>query len=318
MENTKRKVGIIGLGHVGAHCAYSIAIQGIADELVLVDQNAQKCVSERQDLLDSVTYMPHRVAVTIGDFEDLKDCSILVNATGNIDILRANQDRLDEMEFTIHAVNGYIPRIMDAGFDGIILNITNPCDIVTWQIAKLSQLPRGRVLGTGTGLDTSRLISALSRQTGFDHKSITAYMMGEHGASQMVPWSKVSFGGKSLDAWAQEDPRFQFDREAMKKEAIGAGWVTFRGKFCTEYGISSTAARMVDTILRDEKRIMPASAMLCGEYGQEDLFAGVPVVLGANGAEQVVEFQLPETEQEEFHACCQNIRTYMEHAATIR
>ena len=228
-----RKIGIIGLGHVGAHVAYSLAVQGIADQLVLVDQNAQKVKSECQDLRDSAAYLPHRVTVDAGDFSDLGDCDVLVNSTGKIDILRANHDRLDEMDFTIRAVRSYVDKIRASGFQGVVVNITNPCDIVTRELALGLGLPKGRVFGTGTGLDTSRLLSALARQTGIDHKSITAYMLGEHGNDQFAPWSCVSFRGKPLDDWAKTDERFRFDREALQKESIDGGWVTFAGKFCT-------------------------------------------------------------------------------------
>lgn len=314
----KRVVGIVGIGHVGAHCAYSLAVQGIADEIILVDMNRQKAVSECQDLFDSVAYLPHRVEVRVGDFPDLKDCDVLVNSVGNIDILRGTHNRVDEMDFTIRAVNGYVQKVMDSGFDGVIINITNPCDIVTRQIAKLSGLPRGRVFGTGTGLDSSRLRSALAKQTGMDHKSITGYMMGEHGASQMVAWSSLSFGGKSLAEWAKTDPRFSFDHEAMRKEVIGAGWVTFSGKFCTEYGIASTLARLVQIVFVDEKQILPVSTELRGEYGQEDIFVGVPAVIGANGVEQVVELPLPQEEYDAFQSCCADVRANMEHLKDIQ
>ena len=260
-----RKVGIIGLGHVGAHVAYSLAVQGIADELVLVDSNEKKVESECQDLRDSVAYLPHRVTVSIGAYEDLGDCDVIVNSIGKIEILRANQDRTDEMKFTVPAVNSYVDRVKASGFDGVVVNITNPCDVVAQQLAKGLGLPRGRVFGTGTGLDTSRLLSALARQTGIDHKSITAYMLGEHGNQQSAAWSNVSFRGKSLAEWAKTDERFRFDRDALQKESIRGGWVTFSGKYCTEYGIATTAARMVSIVLHDEKQIMPASAELCGE-----------------------------------------------------
>ena len=312
-----RKIGIIGLGHVGAHCAYSLAIQGIADELVLVDQNHDKLVSECQDLTDTGMFFPHRVKVTAGDFSDLGDCDILVNSAGKIDILRGNHDRLTEMDFTIAAVNSFMPKVMASGFHGIIINISNPCDIVTRQIAKLSGLPRGHVFGTGTGLDTSRLISVLARETGMDHKSITGYMIGEHGAAQTVAWSAVTFGGRPLNDWAKTEERFCFDRDKIKKEAINAGWVTFSGKFCTEYGISSTLARLARAVLHDEKVILPVSAELHGEYGENDLFVGVPAVIGAGGAERVVELNLPEEELREFKVCCQSVRTNMEHLKEI-
>ena len=198
------------------------------------------------------------------------------------------------------------------------INITNPCDIVTHELALGLGLPRGRVFGTGTGLDTARLLSALARQTGIDHKSITCYMLGEHGNRQFAPWSAVSFRGMPLDAWAKKDERFRFDREALQKESIGGGWVTFSGKYCTEYGIATTAARMAHIVLHDEKAIMPASAELCGEYGESGLFAGVPCVLGANGVERIVELPLTAEEQAQFHACCSGIRDNMKHWNSIR
>ena len=261
----KRTVGVVGLGHVGAHVAYSLAIQGIADELILVDLKDQKLASEVQDLRDSVAYMPHRVSVRAGDFSDLGECDVIVNSVGKIDLLRGNTDRVAEMKFTVPAVRSYVQKIKDSGFNGVLINITNPCDVVTNELAKGLGLPRGRVFGTGTGLDTARLLSALARQTGVDHKSITCYMLGEHGNQQFAPWSCVSFNGMPLDKWAETDERFRFDREALKKESIGGGWVTFSGKYCTEYGISTTAARMVHIVLHDEKTIMPASMELCGE-----------------------------------------------------
>ena len=177
----KRVLGVIGLGHVGAHVAYALAIQGIADELVLVDQNEQKLASEVQDLRDAVAYLPHRVTVRAGGFADLGACDVIVNSVGKIELLRGTHDRVTEMDFTIPAVRGYAEKIKASGFDGVLINITNPCDIVTRELALHVGLPKGRVFGTGTGLDTSRLLSALARQTGIDHKSITCYMMGEHG-----------------------------------------------------------------------------------------------------------------------------------------
>lgn len=313
-----RKVGIIGLGHVGAHVMYALAVQGIADQIVLVDQDGAKARSECQDLFDAVAYLPHRVTVSVGDFGELGDCDVIVNATGKIDLLRGNHNRVTEMDFTVPAVRGYVGKIKASGFDGVLVNITNPCDIVTRELALGLGLPKGRVFGTGTGLDTARLISTLARQTGIDHKSITAYMLGEHGNAQIALWSAVSFRGRSLDDWAKTgDPRFQFDREALQKESIGAGWATFAGKFCTEYAIATTAARMVHIVLHDEKQIMPASAELCGEYGESGLYVGVPCVIGKNGVEEVVELPMTAEERAAFHSCCEEVRHNMEHLKEI-
>lgn len=313
----KRIIGIMGLGHVGAHVAYSLAIQGIADELVLADQNQHKLASEVQDLRDAVAYIPHRVTVRAADFSKLGDCDLLINSVGKIDLLRGTHDRVTEMDFTIPAVRSFVDKVKASGFNGVVINITNPCDIVTRELALHLGLPRGRVFGTGTGLDTARLLSALARQAGIDHKSITAYMMGEHGNQQFAPWSCVSFRGKSLDDWAKTDERFRFDRDALQRESIEGGWVTFSGKYCTEYGIATTAARMASVVLHDEKAIMPASAELCGEYGEDGLFVGVPCVIGANGVEEVVELPLTDEEKATFHACCDGIRHNMEHLKEI-
>lgn len=312
----ERKVGILGLGHVGAHVAYSIAIQGIADHLVLVDLKESKVSSEVQDLRDAVMYMPHNVKIEAGTYADLGDCDVIVNAIGDISLCASN-NRLDEMNFTAAQVKSYMSKVMASGFNGIIINITNPCDVITDLIYKLSGLPKGHVFGTGTGLDTSRLVSQLALQTGVDHQSISAYMIGEHGASQMAAWSCVSFGGVPLSTLEKTDERFAFDKPELQKKAIGGGWVTYSGKFCTEYGICSTAARMVRVVLHDEKRIMPASILLEGEYGEKDVFVGVPCLIGKNGVEQVMELPLTEAEKAEFHKCCEDVRNNIKTAEGI-
>lgn len=312
----ERKVGILGLGHVGAHVAYSIAIQGIADHLVLVDLKESKVSSEVQDLRDAVMYMPHNVKIEAVTYADLGDCDVIVNAIGDISLCASN-NRLDEMNFTAAQVKSYMSKVMASGFNGIIINITNPCDVITDLIYKLSGLHKGHVFGTGTGLDTSRLVSQLALQTGVDHQSISAYMIGEHGASQMAAWSCVSFGGVPLSTLEKTDERFAFDKPELQKKAIGGGWVTYSGKFCTEYGICSTAARMVRVVLHDEKRIMPASMLLEGEYGEKNVFVGVPCLIGKNGVEQVMELPLTEAEKAEFHKCCEDVRNNIKTAEGI-
>lgn len=184
----KRTVGVIGAGHVGAHVAFVLGMRGVADAVKICDKNEQKAISERQDLMDAVMFMPHRVEYILAGYEEMGDCDIIINALGNIDLV-ATGSRDDEMGFTVPAVADCIPKIMAGGFDGIFVNITNPCDVITDLIQKLSGLPANRVIGTGTGLDTSRLVSAIAQQTGLDHNSFTAFMFGEHGNSQITPWS---------------------------------------------------------------------------------------------------------------------------------
>lgn len=311
-----RKVGILGVGHVGAHCAYSLAIQGIVDELVLVDLREDRVKSECQDLRDAVMYMPHNVTVNVGTYADLGDCDVIVNALGDITLV-ATGDRNHEMRYTVAQLKATMPKVMASGFDGVIVTITNPCDTIADLVYKLSGLPKGRVFGTGTGLDTSRLVSALAQQTGYDHQAISAYMIGEHGDRQMAAWSCVSFGGAPLSALQSKDERFNFDKDELQRIAINAGWVTYHGKQCTEYGICSTLARMVRAVLHDEKRIMPASMLLEGEYGERNVFAGVPCVIGKNGVEEVIELPLTEEERNKFHECCEAIRGHIKDAEAI-
>ena len=166
----KRKIAIIGLGHVGTHCAYALALSGLVDELVFVDNKEAKLRSEVQDIRDAIANCPHTVVVNSAGYGDLADVDIIVNAIGKIELLATpNHDRLDEMNFTIPQVTDYVPKVIAGGFNGIWINITNPCDVVTGQIGRLSGLPRNHVLGTGTGLDKARLKNILYLQTGVAH-----------------------------------------------------------------------------------------------------------------------------------------------------
>ncbi|MDD3395777.1 MAG: L-lactate dehydrogenase [Acidaminococcaceae bacterium] len=315
MSVKKRSIAVVGLGHVGAHVAFTLGVMGIADEVLLCDKKEDKLVSERQDLMDAVKFMPHRVNYKIAKYEELSECDVLINCIGDIKLC-ATGNRDDEMNFTVVQVADYIPKVMAGGFHGIIINVTNPCDVITHLIAKLSGLPQGHVFGTGTGLDSSRLVSAISQQTGLDPNSFTAYMMGEHGNAQMVPWSLIAFGGKKLSDMAT-DAKFVFDKEDIQKKTINAGWVTYHGKQCTEYGICCTAATLAKAVLRDEKKITAVSAPLTGEYGEAGIFCGVPAVVGINGVEQVMEYPLPEQELTEFKECCAKIRANITKASKL-
>ncbi len=306
MSIKKRIVGVVGLGHVGAHVAYNLGMMGVADEVKLCDKNTDKVVSECNDLMDAAYFMPHRVVYKVVDYAGLADCDVIVNAIGKIELL-ATLNRDSEMENSVREVAGFVDKIMAGGFNGIFVNITNPCDVITDLVQKLSGLPRNRVFGTGTGLDSSRLISAISQQTNLEHHSFTAFMIGEHGNAQMVPWSLISFYGKPLSELAG-DPRFDFDREEMTKRVINGAWTTFKGKQCTEYGVAATGATVVRSILHDEKKIMPVSAYLDGEYGETGIYCGIPAVVGANGIEQVMEYTLNKDEKTEFKRCCDAIR----------
>lgn len=309
-EMSSLKIGIIGVGHVGAHVLYTLALQGLGDDFVIADleENLPKARAERQDVLDSTEFLSHPVRVEVGQIEDLGDRDIIVNAVGNIAMLKGTHTRLTEMEFNVRAVASYAERLKKSGFKGVLINISNPCDVITKWLNDLLELPKGHVFGTGTGLDTARLKIRLQQQTGIDAKSISAYMIGEHGNEQISAWSAVNFNGIPLSVKAQQDPRFRFDLNEMEKSAREGGWTTFNGKFCTEYAIALTAARLVDIVSNDKHSIVPVSCELDGQYGESGLFAGVPAVIGRNGVEEVIELSLTGEEKERFHQCCEGIR----------
>ena len=308
------KVGIIGLGHVGAHVLQSLALQGYADDFVLYDleSNRAKAEAERQDVLDCMEFLPHRIDIKVGGIEDLADRDVIVNAVGDILALKGTHDRNYELKFNMHALYTYAEKLKASGFHGIVVNISNPCDVITWNLSEILGLPAGHVFGTGTGLDTARLKLRLQQQTGLDAKACQAYMIGEHGNAQIAAWSAASFNGQTLAKAAETDEKFRFDQAEMEKSAREGGWTTYNGKFCTEYAIALTACRLVHAVEYDEKLIVPVSTNLAGAYGEERVFAGVPAVVGRYGVEQVVELPLDENDKKRFHDCCDGIRANYE------
>lgn len=317
MSIKTRKIVIVGSGNVGSHCAFSLAIQGICDEIVMIDKIEKKANAEAVDLSDTVSYLPHYVKSKKGTFKDCKDADIVVVSLGIPP--EDNKSRLDYLEDTIREVNTIIDPILESGFDGIFIVISNPVDVIAHYIWKKTGFPKNKVFGTGTTLDSSRLRRILSDETGIDQKSIQAYCMGEHGDSQMVPWSHVYFGGKPLFDLMKEKPETygKLNLDELANRTANAAYEIISGKGCTEFGIGVGLSEIVKAILHDEKRILPASTLLEGQYGEENVFASVPVILGKNGVEEVIEISLTEKEKSQFNHTCGILKEYIEKANTI-
>ncbi|CUU48402.1 L-lactate dehydrogenase [Clostridium beijerinckii] len=317
MSIKTRKIVIVGSGNVGSHCAFSLAIQGICDEIVMIDKIEKKANAEAVDLSDTVSYLPHYVKSKKGTFKDCEDADIVVVSLGIPP--EDNKSRLDYLEDTIKEVNTIIDPILESGFDGIFIVISNPVDVIAHYIWKKTGFPKNKVFGTGTTLDSSRLRRILSDETGIDQKSIQAYCMGEHGDSQMVPWSHVYFGGKPLFDLMKEKPETygKLNLDELASRTANAAYEIISGKGCTEFGIGVGLSEIVKAILHDEKRILPASTLLEGQYGEENVFASVPVILGKNGVEEVVEISLTEKEKSQFNHTCGILKEYIEKANTL-
>jgi len=307
MDFKTRKIGILGAGNVGSHCGFSLATQGEVDELVFVDVDKQKAKGEALDLQDAISFLPHNIKVIAGDEEDMKDADIIIISAGPLP--RLNQSRLDTLEDTISCISNSIDNIVGLGFDGIFICISNPADVIADYIWKKSGFPKERVFSTGTSLDSSRLKRALARETGLAYKSVYGYSMGEHGGSQIIPWSHLSLGGKPLLEYIIEK-NLDLNLEKILEETRFSGYDVLKGKGSTEFGISSALTDIVKSIFHDEKRILPVSTLLQGEYSQFDVFASVPCVIGKNGVEEVVELNLKDIEFEGFRKSCDVIREY--------
>lgn len=308
MQIKSRKVIIIGAGHVGSHAGYALAAQGLAEEIVYIDVDEKKAEAQALDIYDATVYLPHRVVVKAGDYSDAKDAELMVIAAGPLPDI--NQTRMDTLGDTVKVMKDVVKNIKKSGFGGIIVSISNPADVIAHYIQNQLNYPPYRIISTSTTLDSARLRRALSQALNVDQKSICAYVMGEHGESQMVPWSAVTVAGKPIARLMAEKPEKygKLDLKAIAEEGRLGGWHVLEGKGSTEFGIGTSLAEIARAILCDEKRILPVSVSLNGQYGQKDVYASVPAVLGNNGVEEIIEINLTEEEKKAFDNSCRVMR----------
>ncbi len=305
----QRKIGIIGLGHVGAHVANSLLLQGIADELYFVGAHDQKVISEAQDLQDSISFVPYntRIVNCSNRYEELADCDIIINCAGNVSLVTQSRD--GELFSTTDSARTFTQTIITAGFDGILINVSNPCDVVCTAIWRLTGYDPSKIIGTGCGLDSARLRSEISKVTGVSPKSIHAHIIGEHGFSQIAAWKSATIAGKTIDQLAAENPeKYGFDKTEVEEKARQGGYVTYAGKGCTEYAVANCTARICAAILHNEHAVVSASTLMTGQYGEEGIFSSLPCLVGSEGVEQVFAPELSEEEEKGFHASCDHIR----------
>ncbi len=317
MSIKTRKVGIIGAGNVGPHVALNLAIQGLADEIVFYDIKEAKAAAEAMDIMDAVSYMPHHVTCYGGTIADMRDADIIVNASGKT--RRPEQTRLDMMDEAVETTKQFAPLIAKSGFDGIIISISNPCDIIAEYLQHLLDWPKEHIIGSGTALDSARLQMQLATQLGVNRRSVTAYLLGEHGDSSMIPWSHVFVAGKQIDELLAENPeKYKMDSHADVLEKVHrGGYFENDGKGCTEFGVASATAELIRAIFHDEHKILPCSVYLDRLYGVEDTFASVPVKVGAKGIEDILEIHLTQGEQQEFASSIKILKEHYARALTL-
>ena len=307
MSISNRKVVIVGAGHVGSHVGYALISQSLADEIVYIDSDRAKAVAQALDLTDATNYLPVRTKVTAGDYSDAADAQIMIIAAGPLP--SGSQTRMDTLGQTIEILKEVTASIKKSGFDGIIVNISNPADVITHYIQRTLNWAPERIFSTSTTLDSARLRRAIAQETGIDQKSITAYALGEHGESQMVAWSAVTIAGEPLSQWREEYPDTfgKLDLDALADAGREGGWTILRGKGCTEFGIGASAAEVVRAIFYNENRVLSVSVLLNGQYGQHDVYASVPAIVGRDGIAHIIELHLTPEEQEKFDASCRTM-----------
>ncbi|MDC0609185.1 L-lactate dehydrogenase [Vibrio sp.] len=308
MSIQRRKVAIIGVGRVGSHVASCLVTRSLVDDLVLIDTDTQKVQSHCQDLADATAFLDHNMQLECGSYDDISDADIVVLAASG-PIFKEN--RLEELDSNIEVVDEIASQLSRVGFNGVIISITNPCDVVAQYLSTKVSAP---VIGTGTLLDSARFRSALSRELHMSPKDIQAYSLGEHGDSQVLAFSAISIMGKPLTEWQQECVgHFEHvDFVKIEKEVIGAGWDIVMGKGATEFGIGSVTAELIDAIYRDSGRILPCSTLLKGEYGQEGVYASIPCVIGHMGVRDTMPITLSAHEQNQFVKSCDIMRHYFQ------
>lgn len=293
----REKVGIIGAGHVGSHIASALSLYGLCGEIVLIDRDADKARAQAIDLADPAVYFPRPVKIAAGSYQDLSDAAVVVMAACD-GILE--EDRLLELDSTVRVTQEILPRLTSSGFSGIVVSVTNPCDIIAQYLAAGSGLT---VIGTGTALDSARLRLRIAEAAGVAPASVEAYCLGEHGDSQVAALSSAVIGGRPARELCSAAAL-----AGAARSTVTAGWDIAGPKGSTEFGIGSAAAALCAAILRDERRVIPCSAMLEGEYGESGVYASLPRVIGAAGVLRTLTPELDAAEREGFADSCAVLR----------
>lgn len=283
-----RKISLIGLGNVGATVAHTLVERHLCDTLALFDKKEGLAAAEVNDLNDSMVRRDGHVNLIAGKHTDLDDSDIIIFAPGDISILHNNSDRLAEFKYTKTCVEEWAPIIKDSNFDGIIVSITNPCDVIAEYMQKLSGHPRERVIGTGTILDTARMKNAVAKVVDLNPDSIEGYVIGEHGNSQFVAWSNVSIANKPILEILDEETI-----DAIEEDTRMKAFQTIKAKGYTSYGIANSTCIVVEAIFNNSKEILPVSSFL----EEEGCYIGHPAVVGKDGIIRDYYLELNEVEQ---------------------
>ncbi len=286
-----RKVAIIGCGYVGASSAFALMQSGLFSEMVLIDVDHEKAVGEAMDISHGVPYTKP-MTIYAGDYDDVVDAAIVIVTAGAGQ--KPGESRLDLVHKNVAIFRSIIPEIAKRDAKGILMIVSNPVDILTHVALELSKFPENRVIGSGTVLDTARLKMELGKHLSVDNRSVHAFIIGEHGDSEIVAWSSANISGIRIDDFCEMRGHYRPEEETtvIAETVKNSAYEIIERKHATYFGIAMAVKRICEVILRDEKSILPISSMMHGEYGIENVVLSMPAVVGKDGIEVKVPIEL--------------------------
>ena len=302
-----RKVVMIGCGFVGAACSFAIMQSGLFSEMVLIDADKSKAEGEALDISHGVPFAKP-IKIYAGDYDDIKDASLVIITAGANQ--KPGETRLDLVKKNISIFKSIIPEIKKREFNGVLLIVANPVDILTTVALKHSGLPENKVIGSGTVLDTARLKYELGNHLNVDSRSVHAFIIGEHGDSEIAAWSSANVSGIPLHKFCEM--RGYCDHEGKMKRIAenvkNSAYEIIKKKKATYFGVAMAVKRICETIVRDEKSILPISSMMKGDFGINGISLSMPAIVGKDGVECLVPIQLNEEEISKLQQSAQTLK----------
>lgn len=310
MKTLKPKVSIIGAGNVGSCFAFALMIRGVAREIVIIDKDVKRASGECMDLTHGLSFT-HPAAVYAGDYKDCTGSDIIVITAGAKQ--KPGQTRIDLVQANTDIFKQIIPEIIKYTKEAIILVVTNPVDILTYITLKISGLPLNKVIGSGTTLDTSRFRYLLSQHCNIDPRNVHAYIIGEHGDTELPVWSNASIGGIKIEKYCPTCKNFgncdhKAELEKLFNEVKNAAYKIIEAKGATYYAIALALVRITEAILRDENSVLPVSTFINDYYGVSDICLSLPSIVNKDGVEQILRVELSAKEQNLFKHSAETLK----------
>ena len=309
-----RKVVMIGCGFVGAASVFALMQSGLFSEIVLIDADREKAEGEAMDISHGIPFAK-QMKIYAGDYTDVRDAGIVIITAGANQ--RPEETRLDLVHKNVGIFKQIVPAIMKAGFDGIMLVVANPVDILTLVAQNLSGLPEHRVIGAGTVLHTARLKHRLGEHLDVDSRSVHAFIIGEHGDSEIAAWSSANVSGIPLNDFCEMRGHYQHEKSTKEiaEDVRNSAYEIIERKRATYYGVAMAVKRICEVIVRDEKSVLPVSVRMHGEQGISDVVLSMPCIVGKDGIETKVPLQLNEEEQEKLMESAKVLKEILEDIA---